>query len=170
MNRESTLYKVIVLGGVSAVCGCLLSLVNGVTAPIIKAAAEAKEKANLEMIYPDTEFTAVDEFDDPSGLITGVYVAEGKGMVYKAHVVGYSSNGIDFLVAFNDDGTFGGFQVLSHTETNGFGSRAFEDDFMNQIRALNVGDEVPLLSGATITSTALRKGITAAEDMFTAGK
>ncbi|MBQ1325061.1 MAG: FMN-binding protein [Solobacterium sp.] len=166
MNRDTTLYKVIVLGAVSAVCGCLLSLVNGITSPIIEAAKIAKEKANLEMIYPGAEFTAVNDYDDPSGLITGVYEAEGKGMVYKAHVVGYSSNGIDFLVAFNDDGTVGGFQVLSHTETNGFGSRCFEEDFMSRIRSLSVGDDVPLLSGATLTSTALKNGIEAAGAMF----
>ncbi|MBR2990862.1 MAG: FMN-binding protein [Solobacterium sp.] len=166
MNRESTLYKVVVLGVVSAVCGVLLSWINGITAPIIKAAAEAKEKANLEMIYPGAEFTAVETYDDPSGKITGVYTAEGKGMVYKAHVIGYSSNGIDFLVAINDDGTFGGFQVLSQSETNGFGSRCFEEDHMNKIRAMSVGDDVPLLSGATITSTALKGGIEAAEALF----
>ena len=166
MNRDTTLYKVIVLGAVSAVCGCLLSLVNGVTSPIIEAAKIAKEKANLELIYPGAEFTIIDDYDDPSGLITGVYEAEGKGMVYKAHVVGYSSNGIDFLIAFNDDGTVGGFQVLSQTETNGFGSRCFEEDFMNKIRALSVGDDAPLLSGATLTSTALKNGFEAAGAMF----
>ena len=50
MNRESTLYKVVLLGILCAVCGLLLAGVNAITEPIISEAAIANEKSNLEKI------------------------------------------------------------------------------------------------------------------------
>ena len=167
MNREGTLYKVVLLCVLCAICGLLLGGVNAITAPIIAEAAIANEKANLEKIYPGATFTAVD-FEDESGMIQGVYSAEGKGMIYKIHGVGYASDGFDFLLAFNEDGSVGGYQVLAENETGGFGKRCFEDDYVSQINALASSDTAPLLSGATLTSTAVQKGFAAAAVLFNA--
>jgi electron transport complex protein RnfG len=168
MNRDGILYKVVLLGVLCAVCGALLAGVNAVTEPIISEAAIANEKANLEKIYPGANFAAVD-FSDDSGMIQGVYSAEGKGMIYKIHGVGYNSDGFDFLLAFNEDGTVGGYQVLAENETSGFGKRCFEDEYVSQIEALTSSDTAPLLSGATLTSTAVQKGFEAAKALFNAG-
>lgn len=170
MNKESTLYKVVLLGALCAICGALLAGVNAVTEPIIAEASIANEKANLEKIYPGAEFAAVDYSADESGMITGAYSAAGKGMIYKIHGVGYNSDGFDFLLAFNEDGTVGGYQVLEENETSGFGKRCFEDDYVSQINALTSSDTAPLLSGATLTSTAVQKGFEAAKTLFEASK
>jgi len=167
MNREGTLYKVVLLGVLCAVCGLLLAGVNAITEPIISEAAIANEKANLEKIYPGAAFAAVDYSDD-TGLVTGAYSAEGKGMIYKIHAVGYNADGFDFLLAFNEDGSVGGFQVLEENETAGFGKRCFEDDYVSQINALTSSDTAPLLSGATLTSTGIQKGFNAAKALFEA--
>jgi len=169
MNREGTLYKVVLLGVLCAICGLLLGGVNSVTAPIIEEAAIANEKANLELIYPGATF-AVQDFKDDSGYIQGVYSAEGKGMIYKIHAVGYNSEGFTFLLAFNNDGTVGGYQVLEENETSGFGKRCFEDEYVSSIKGLTSNDSAPLLSGASLTSTAIQKGFDAAKALFNAGK
>jgi electron transport complex protein RnfG len=169
MNREGTLYKVVLLGVLCAVCGLLLGGVNAVTEPIISAAAIANEKANLELIYPGAAFTAED-FKDDSGYIQGVYSAAGKGMIYKIHAVGYNSEGFTFLLAFNEDGSVGGYQVLEENETGGFGKRCFEEEYVSQIKALTSNDSAPLLSGATLTSTAIQKGYAAASALFNGRK
>ena len=166
MNREGILYKVVLLGVLCAVCGILLAGVNAITEPIISEAAIANEKANLELIYPGASFAAADYSADETGMITGAYSAEGKGMIYKVHGVGYNSDGFTFLLAFNEDGTVGGFQVLEENETSGFGKRCFEDDYVSQINALTASDTAPLLSGATLTSTAIQKGFDAAKTLF----
>ncbi|MBR2824809.1 MAG: FMN-binding protein [Solobacterium sp.] len=166
MKKESTLYKVLLLGVLCAICGTLLAGVNAVTAPIIEAAAIENEKANLELIYPGATFKEVKDFTDESGLIQGVYEAEGKGMIYKIKNTGYNSNGFTFLIAFNNDGTVGGYTALEHGETSGFGSRAFEGDYVEQIKGLTSSDPVPLLTGATITTTAVQQGIDAAKALF----
>ena len=74
------------------------------------------------------------------------------------------------MVAIDNDGKISGFQELEQAETSGFGARCFEDDYKSQITSITVSDDVPLLSGATLTSTAIKNGITAAEALFNAGK
>ena len=169
MNREGTLYKVVLLGVLCAVCGLLLGGVNAITAPVIESASIANEKANLELIYPGADFAKVD-FTDDTGYIQGVYSAAGKGMIYKIHAVGYNSEGFTFLLAFNEDGSVGGYQVLEENETGGFGKRCFEPDYVSSINALTSNDTAPLLSGASLTSGAIQKGYAAAAALFNAGK
>ncbi|MBR2762411.1 MAG: FMN-binding protein [Solobacterium sp.] len=169
MNREGTLYKAVLLGVLCAVCGLLLGGVNALTEPIITEAAIANEKANLELIYPGASFAAQD-FTDDSGYVQGVYSAEGKGMIYKIHATGYNSEGFTFLLAFNDDGSVGGFKVLEENETGGFGKRCFEDPYVSEVNALTSNDSAPLLSGATLTSTAIQKGFAAASALFNSRK
>ncbi len=166
MNKDSILYKVVLLGVLCGICGLLLGAVNAVTAPVIEAQALAAEKENLEKIYPGATFTQVAEFEDESGLIESIFVAEGKGTVYKIKNIGYNSNGFTFMVAFNEDGTVGGFTDVEQSETSGIGSRCFDDEYVSQITALTSTDEAPLLSGATLTSTAIRDGIAAAQAHF----
>lgn len=168
MKKDSIAYKVVLLGVLCGVCGLLLGAVNNVTEPLIAAASLQTELANLELIYPGATFAEVTDYTDDSGVVTGVYSAEGLGYVYKCTGMGYSSNGFTFLVAINNDGTIGGYTVLEESETSGFGKRCFEDDYTNQILALTVDDDVPLLSGATLTSTAVKQGIEAAEAIFNA--
>ncbi|MBQ9153886.1 MAG: hypothetical protein IJ130_08720 [Solobacterium sp.] len=94
MNKDSTAYKAILLAILCAICGLLLSGVNAVTAPIIAKNRLATELASLEQIYPGADFEPVDDFDDPSGLIQGVYRSPGNGSIYYIHNIGYNSNGL----------------------------------------------------------------------------
>ena len=153
MNRESTLYKVVLLGILCAVCGLLLAGVNAITEPIISEAAIANKKANLEKIYPGASFAAVDYTDD-SGMIQGVYSADGLGMIYKVKGTGYNADGFTFLLAFNEDGI--------GKWCSGLG------EYVSEIDALTSSDTAPLLSGATLTSTAIQKGFEAAKALFNA--
>lgn len=170
MNKDSVQYKVILLAVMSAICGLLLGAVNSITAPVIAEANLATVKSSLEQIYPGADFAEVTDFTDDSGYITAVYTAEGKGTVYSIHGVGYNSDGFDFLYGINDDGTTSGFVVLSENETDGFGKRCFTDESIANYTAISVGDDIPMVSGATLTSTAIRNGITAAWSLWNASK
>ncbi len=165
MKKDSTAYKAILLAILCALCGLVLSGINELTAPTIAKNRLATELASLEQIYPGADFEQI-EFDDPSGLIQGVYKAPGKGMVYKIRNVGYNSNGFTFMVAFNEDGTIGGFLPIEQNETDGFGARCFEPEYTATINSLTSSDPVPLLSGATLTSGAIQQGIDAAKALF----
>ena len=155
MNKDSVQYKVILLAVMSAICGLLLGAVNSITAPVIAEANLATVKSSLEQIYPGADFAEVTDFTDDSGYITAVYTAEGKGTLYSIH---------------GDDGTTSGFVVLSENETDGFGKRCFTDESIANYTAISVGDDIPMVSGATLTSTAIRNGITAAWNLWNASK
>ena len=169
MNKDSALYKAILLGIVCTVCGLLLSLVNGLTAPIIERNALAAVEASLKEIYPDGTFKDVtDQYisQDETGLIDGIYEAEGKGLIFTLHGKGYASDGFKYIIGFNNDGTVSGYKGLESNETNGMGSRAFEAEYIEQIKGLTSADPVPLLTGATLTTTGVKSGIDAAKAVF----
>lgn len=169
MDKNSSVYKMMVLGILCAVCGLLLSAVNKITAPIIAENQLATVKASLEQIYPGADFEDVtDKYiaNDETGLIDGIYEAKDKGYIFTLHGVGYNSNGFTFMVGFDNDGKVSGYTALEENETGGIGKRAFEEDYTNTILSLTSSDPVPLLTGATLTSTAVQNGINAAKAIF----
>ena len=169
MDQNSPVYKMMVLGILCAVCGLLLSAVNAMTAPIIVENQMATIRSTLEEIYPGGDFADVtDQYIslDETGLIDGIYEAKGKGYIFTLHGTGYNSNGFTFMVGFDNDGKVSGFKEIEQNETSGIGARAFEEGYKNQIMSLTSSDPVPLLSGATLTTTAIQNGINAAKAVF----
>ncbi|MEG2835132.1 FMN-binding protein [Anaerorhabdus sp.] len=162
---KKILYLACFLAIISAIAGGALSYVNSITAPIIKEMGIAAEKENLEIMFPGAEFTEI-EYVDETGLVKGAYEATGKGYIYKVETNGYSSTPIIFMIAFDNDGKVVGFTPLQQQETSGFGSRVFEDGYTSQVIGKTSADGFPLLSGATVTSSAVVNGINAAKSVF----
>ena len=150
----------------SALAGGILAFVNELTAPIIADMAIAAEKENLELIFPGANFEEI-EFSDETGLVQGAYLAENEGYIYKVQVTGYnSSSPIVFLIAFNNDAETVGFAVLNQQETSGIGSRINTPEFIETVIGSNINDSISSLSGATITTSAVIKGINAAKAVY----
>ncbi len=166
MKKETTAYKVVLLSVLCAICGFVLSFVNQITAPKIEAAALAQVNASLEEIYPNGSFEVFEDFEDESKTIQDAYLAKGQGMVFKLKVTGYNADGFTFLVAFNNDGSVQGFVPLQQNETAGFGERCFQEEYVNSVLALTSNDSVDVLSGATLTSSAIQEGFDAARRVF----
>ena len=59
MDKNSSMYKTVLLGVVSACAGLLLSAVNAVTAPVIADNALKQVQSTLENFFPNGEFTDV---------------------------------------------------------------------------------------------------------------
>lgn len=151
---------------VAALAGGALSAVNNLTAPIIAENAIASERANLELIFPDTdEFVIVEDFEDESGLVVGVYEAVDAGMAYKVEVMGYA-NPILFMVGISFDAEIIGFQVLDLSDTPGIGDRIETNEFTDNVIGKTSTEGIQVLSGATVTSGAVVTGINAAKAMF----
>ena len=118
---------------------------------------------------------------------TGWFSAEKSGKVI-AYIVPSESKGyggtIKMLVAVSTDGKVIDYNILSANETPGLGDKASEDFFRDRIKgkeskALEVvkdpsnKENVQALTGATITSKAVTKGVKEAVDevvQFTGGK
>lgn len=168
MNKNSSLYKTILLGVVCAVAGLLLSAVNAVTAPVIAANSLKQVEATLKEFFPDGKFEEVtDQYKtEDTDLIDGIYEAKDQGYVFTLHNTGYSSDGFKFAIAFDNDGNIVGYDVLEQNETAGKGDKAFADDYKNQVTSLKSTDSMPLISGATITTKAVGVAVTQAEEVY----
>ncbi|MCH3960943.1 MAG: FMN-binding protein [Solobacterium sp.] len=168
MDKNSSMYKTILLAVVCSVAGACLAAVNAVTKPIITDNALAAVKTTLNQFYPDGTFSDVTSkyVTKDTDLVDGVYEAEGKGYIFTLHNTGYSSSGFKFAIAFNNDGTIEGYMALEQQETSGKGSLAFDQDYADEVKKLTSLDAMPLISGATITTSAVGAAVKQAETIF----
>lgn len=139
-----------------------------------KAATEAREA-----VFAGAEFEAVDisDLDAESLGISGVYTAtldgSQKGYVIEMVTSGYGGD-IGLTIGVDMDGKITGLSIGSHLETPGLGAKATEEDFYTQFigktSQLSVvknnpsGDEIEVITGATITSDAVALGAQIAVD------
>lgn len=159
---------VIFLAVVSGLSGLSLSVVNSMTSPIIEEQKLAAVKSNLEVLYPGADFEEVNANLEKGGAITNVYKASGsqEGYIYKVVVNGYGGE-VSYLVAMNKDASYQGFIALTYDgETSGFGTRIADEEFSSQFEGKTVDDNIDTLAGATVTSSAVVKGINQAVEHF----
>lgn len=75
-------------------------------------------------------------------------------------------------IGMDADGTITSFKVTSHSETPGLGATAAEDSFAQKLigtkAPVEIGQNFDAISGATITSNAIVKGINAVYDSLAA--
>jgi electron transport complex protein RnfG len=80
--------------------------------------------------------------------------------------VGYGGE-VKLVSGIDSNGKIIKTMILSHTETKGFGDRAFEENVpkYEQMGKSNIG-EIDAVTGATISSNALKDGIMDAFDAY----
>ncbi len=157
-----TIRPVIVLVSVCAVAGALLGGVHHVTAPVIASAEQRRaeqtyaelmpEAASFEEVTCEAEgcTAALKALDATGGPVGYVIVAEAKGY----------GGMVPLAVAFDKDGAVQRVTVMPNEETPGLGSRAEDDSYLSQYVGITAnaadGASIDLISGATISSTAVR--------------
>ncbi len=175
----------LVLGIVGAISGGTLAGVYKFTEPVIEAQDTKKLQAGLSEVFPgnykfeklETKFKS----PDPAIQISNAYtVKSGKNVV--GVILRVSSPGdqapIVMLVGVNKDGKISGVKILQSLETPGLGANASNPHyyvnkakkitFLDQFKNKKVTDpfvpkkDVIAITGATITSTAVSKGVKAA--------
>ena len=189
MNR--IIKEGLVLFVITLFSGAALGGVYTITkAPIEAATAKAEQEAYKTVIPEAAEFVedsnitaeAANEVIASSG-ITGtemkkVLVAKdisGTVIGYVMNVSNYEgySGEINFTVGILADGTVTGYETLTNNETAGLGQKAKESTFSDQFKNKKVEqftvtktgatseNQIDAISGATITSNAMTKGVNA---------
>lgn len=165
---KKSIYLAIFLAWISAVAGGFLAVANYVTAPIIAENAAKAEAENLVKIFTNGEtFAAVDFKAESGSPIVGIYSAGDTGYAYKVTVKGYA-NDITYLVGVDKAGTFLGFEVLAIADTAGIGSKVADEGFKNNVIGKGLSDKVDTISGATVSSGAVVRGLDAVREHFSA--
>ena len=147
------------------VAALLLALVNAVTAGRIEANTRAKVTAARQEVIGDYAFEDAEAEIEGYACITGVYRAldgeECKGYVYELESRGYGGT-IYLCVGVDMNGIVTGVKVSNHVETKGLGTDA-EKKFMGAFTGLEAKEggalQVDAMSGATVSSDAVRKAV-----------
>lgn len=161
----------VILFLITGICTGLLGGIYQVTDPIIQENnAKTQVEAMKALLTQADDFVLVEGASEET--MAAMYVAKSGntqiGYVSKMLPVGYGG-AIELLVAFDMEGVIGGIQILSHSETPGFGANAeksaFSDQFKAQLAPLTVTKtapnegEIQAITGATITSSAITEAV-----------
>ncbi|MDR1781659.1 MAG: FMN-binding protein [Bacilli bacterium] len=151
---------------VCAICAGVLYETNVLTAPSIAAYKEAKTNKMLKEMVPNaTSFKTVEVDNTTLSAIHEIYVGDKQeGAVLEINSIGFQSE-LSYLVAVIDN-KFQGFQVISQAETAGYGTQITEDKFKDQFINKDINSEIDTISGSTITSGSVKKGITQALKIY----
>ena len=176
MKTESTVKYVLRLAltllAITSVVAAALAGVNSITAPAIAKLTAEKTQAAIETVLPGGYDTEITDFTDETGLVSKVY-AGANGYAFEVTPGGFD-NTITMMVGVDTEGKVLGISVVSHTETAGLGAVAaaetpagvsFREQFVGASGSVSVtkdGGEMDAITGATITSRAICKGVNAA--------
>ncbi len=161
MKLKQLLLPVITLAASAA----LLYFANGALTPIAAENAAAEAAQTMALLLPgSTDFTP-EPYTGEDANITAVYKAEN-GYVVETTTYGYAGN-IVLWTGVNHDGAVTGLVVRSLHETYGLGRQAMSDvnflaQFIWSTGEAAVGDGIDAITGATVTSKAVTKGVNSA--------
>lgn len=161
---------IVVLASICLVVTALLAYVNSVTSPIItEAEAKAASEARTEVLPAASKFEKMENVKLPEG-VTEVFKGDkDSGFVFMLTTKGYGGD-IKMICGIDKDGKIVAVKTLTHSETNGFGSRVVGNDSGYHQKYTGVTEEsyksVDSVTGATISSKAYKKAIASAFEAY----
>lgn len=153
-----------ILFAITFVTALLLGVVNNFTAPVIENFKNEKIRAAIEVVVDGNIDMATEKKYNVQGEssvqeITS-YINDKGSMVYavKAVPVGYAGD-IEMMIGINNEGMVTGVEIINMSETAGLGANAKGNiEWLAQF--LGKGrDKLDSITGATITSKAVQKGV-----------
>ncbi len=172
-----------------AIVAGLLGFVNQLTLPNITAANERKTNEALTAVFEDAsapEFSEMDITDDVAAAASSfgatmenLYEAKDGGSTigYAVKLTASGSQGlIEMVIGVDADQTVTGVSIVDNSETSGIGSKVMNNDplpsgvgVLDQFKGmsqangeLKVGSNVDAISGATVSSKGVTKGVNGA--------
>lgn len=179
-NYKEYIYPVIILTVIALVSTLLLAITNSATAPVIEARSIAEANETRQEVLPGTDtFTEVpvDSYatcTDGSASVTEVYQADN-GAGYAMTCVTQSFGGdLTMMVGIDSTGAITGVTVTAHSDTPGVGTKDQTPEYLGQydgMTALTAEDVkkesgFSYISGASVSGTAIHKGVYAALAQF----
>lgn len=162
---KKIIHLTVFLALISALAGGILASVDAMTRPIIEERKIEAVKASLQAIFPNTSDFKEVTFKDETGLVTNVYQAGTDGYAFNVTVQGYKDI-IQFIVGLDMDGKVIGFEVNYVNDTPGLGSKVGDKEFKSSIKGKQYRGGFDTITGATISSSAVLRGIEAAANVF----
>lgn len=157
----------IVLTLICLVITALLSATYEITQPIIKANASAQAEAARTEVLSEADSFQEEKGTYPEGVVD-VYSATNKsGYTITVVSKGYASDPLKVMVGIKADGTIEKIKVLNNAETPGLGSKVSATEFVDQFPGMdNSMSGFQMVSGATVSSTAMKKAVEMAFQVY----
>ena len=172
MSKQAEMLKPgLMLLMVAAAAALVLGLVNLMTAGRIAAIAEATMNRAMQTVLPSDSYA--DTGAEADGEIDAIYTASDGGWVVQVSESG-SQGIVVLMVGVSPEYTCTGISITESSETAGLGAiagqqsekgEAFRAQFVGQTDTVAVtkeGGQIDAISGATITSKAVCRGVAAA--------
>lgn len=172
---------------ITAISGAVLAGTNSFTGPIIEEIRKESSFGALMEIFPDADdFQAIDEGQLEEIIAANPVVTEVNKALEGDTVVGYSfkvvtggyGGDVVTIAGIYEDGNMAGIKVVENSETPNLGTRIEEESFTNSFKEKTTAEElvpvdspaaeneVQALSGATVSTTAVVKGVNGAREAF----
>ena len=165
-TARSMIKTVVTLLLFAAVVAGLLGLVNHITAGRIAGYKAAKLQNSMKSVLSASEYSQQNYEGDPT--VAAVFRAGNEGWIIEVTPSGFGGL-IDMLVGVDRNGTVTGVSIVSMSETSGLGANAMRESFRSQyvdksgsVKLRKQGGEIDALTGATVTSTAVTRGVNTA--------
>lgn len=164
----------LVLMAFSLVLGFVLGAVYKITEPVIAEATLRKEMEAYKVVFDTADtFKEVPVDTAKADMANDVINKAFEAVDTSGNCIGYViqlttkdgySGGIVMVVGITKDGVINGYSVTAHTETSGLGTKAFDPAYADQFKGVTADQAagVATISGATLSSTAVKNGIAAA--------
>lgn len=153
--KSNAMHTGIILAIVAGLCGLVISGVNLITKDKIAQQALAADQAALVEIFGDLSGIEPIMINNDES-VEKLYKRDDI-YAYKVNVKGYADT-ISFVIAFQQTRVVG-FVVTQVNDTKGYGSQVGDSAFKSMILSKTIDSSFDLISGATISSTAVVSGI-----------
>ncbi len=158
----------IVLGLIAVVAAVCLGTTNEVTKDVIAEQNKVAAEAAWRELVPGAEFPDAEQAENEKEYVyAGMIDGEAAGYVAQVAVSGYGGE-VEVIVGTDKEGTLTGIKVggANFQETAGLGAKAkepaFTDQFAGKVAPLSIGEEIDAITAATITSSAVVRGVNTA--------
>lgn len=157
----------LILALICAVSGLGLAAVYAKTKPVIeKRAEEDLFNAALEVIPGASSIEQQEQ--DGTVYWLGKSGTEVVGAAMRVESQGYGANPIQMMVGVDSTGKISKVKIISLSETPGIGSRVNSDAFLSKFSGIDNPASVDGISGATVSSGAVKGGVGKAFDFLSA--
>lgn len=160
---------------ICAVATLVLAFTNSQTAPVIAERQKQETIAAYQKVFPDAE--DIQPVEDKSLLNKHILeIQEAKaggqtaGYIFNVESPSGYDGPVTYVVGVTTDGAVTGFEVISQTETKGFGAAVADEEYAQAMvgsilkgeikRGESAGEStIPAISGATKTTNAVLGGM-----------
>ena len=172
---------VIVLTLIACISSLSLTWVNKITQTAIQASKDNAEISAIREVLPvDFDNNPFEEKTEIGEDNLELYPGRTDGKITSFAIKSFSNLGfggrIDIIVGFYLDGTINTYHVVSHKETPGLGTKAWESPFIDQFQDFSLkkqnidikqdGGDIDAVTSATISSRAITDAIKRAYETF----